>query len=68
MVENYLETGTPFDYADKDFGKIIRDLFKKYKGKNDKSSADDVPAIEVGEEDIPDRDNIYIDKTFEDED
>ena len=50
MVENLLETGTPFDYKDFDFSKA------------------DLPAIQVGEKDIPDRDNIYTDKTFEEED
>lgn len=66
MVLNLLETGTPFDYSKENFNKFIMKILKKKKKKKDILSAD-VPAIEVGEQDIPDRDNRYIDKTFEDE-
>lgn len=62
MVGNLLETGTPFDYKAVDFSKRKSDA--------NKASA---PTIQVGEQDIPDRDIIFIDKgadddmTFEDE-
>jgi hypothetical protein len=64
MVDNLLETGTLFDYKDADFTKLM--------GKKDESHADapglQIPAIMVGERDIPDKDNRYIEKDFEDED
>lgn len=58
MVTNILETGTPFDYKEEDF--------TKFSPKDTLFNND--PAIMVGERDIPDRDNRYIDKSFEDED
>ena len=57
MAGNLLETGTLFDYKDFDFTKRI---------KKDKVLAD--APLQVGEQDIPDRDNRYIEKTFDDED
>lgn len=59
MVGNLLETGTLFDYEDVDFRKLLN--------RQDAQSAND-PTLMVGERDIPDRDNRYVEKTFEDED
>lgn len=58
-----LETGTLFDLEDFDFSELMGKLF----GKKDEAAAED-PALMVGERDIPDRDNRYVDKSFEDED
>jgi hypothetical protein len=61
MVGNLLETGTLFDYKDTDFTNLLTDFTK------DKAHAE-TPALMVGERDIPDKDNRYIEKDFEDED
>lgn len=59
MVGNLLETGTLFDYMDVDFRRLL--------DRQDSQLAND-PTLIVGEQNIPDRDNRYIEKTFEDED
>jgi hypothetical protein len=66
MIENLLESGTPFDYKDVDFGKIMGILEKHRKDKNDAQ----MPPLLVGNDSNPDKNQIYIDKekTFEDED
>lgn len=68
MVGNLLETGTLFDYKDIDFTDLVKSLVQN----KDMAFADapnpQTPAIMVGERDIPDKDNRYIEKDFEDED
>jgi hypothetical protein len=62
MVKNLEETGTPFDYRDVDFGRPMN-------SKNDNHFAITDPPLTVGEDNNPDKNQIYIDKdkTFEDE-
>lgn len=69
MIRNLLETGTPFDYKDMDFGKIIS-LLEKHNGQNQNAVDGLMPPLSVGEDSNPDKNQIYIDKekTFEDED
>lgn len=69
MVHNLLETGTPFDYKDVDFDKVWELLKKHHHNNKDKMQAQ-MPALSVGEDSNPDKNQIYIDKekTFEDED
>jgi len=53
MVKNLLHTGTPFDYGDEQF-------VDEYNTRN-------APPIMVGERNNPTKNQIYIDKDWEDE-
>lgn len=68
MIENLLETGTPFDYKDVDFAQILK-LLQKHRRKSKDMSDAQMPPLLVGNDSNPDKNQIYIDKekTFEDE-
>ena len=67
MIKNLLDTGTPFDYKDVDFGRILN-LLNHHNHKNDKQNAQ-MPPLDVGIDSNPDKNQMYVDKegTFEDE-
>lgn len=68
MVKNLLDTGTPFDYKNVDFLKLLKLIMKHHKKHRDSANASD-PALLVGFDSNPDKNQIYIekDRTFEDE-
>ena len=52
MVDNLLETGTPFDYKDIDFGKVVK-LVQKHKHQPKDILHVLAPALTVGEDSNP---------------
>lgn len=56
MVENLLQTGTPFDYGHDDVWE-----------KDEANITLNTPPIMVGERNNPTKNQIYIDKDWEDE-